>query len=310
MTENKLPYISVIITAYNRKEYLLDAIKSVLNQTLDKKYYEIIVVENFGCDTIDDFINKNNIKNILSDDTTLRGKIYEALYITTGEIISFLDDDDIFSNNKLEIVYNKFKNNNITYYHNDNIPINEEKKILNSKKRNNGIDYNLSSISIRKSIIKIEDLNKINMLVDTFMYLCALESNNNIIKGNDKLTYYMFHNSISHIVAKNFEEYKKYHFDSMNTTLNSLIIFKKMFNSKNAINYLNTRITDIKIDRCIYGLNEKPENLTNYIKNNTFSLKHRTKLFSLYIFTKIYPNFRKYFYKKVWNNYREKFVEQ
>ena len=44
MNDNKLPYISVIITAYNRKEFLLNAIKSALNQTLDKKYYEIIVI--------------------------------------------------------------------------------------------------------------------------------------------------------------------------------------------------------------------------------------------------------------------------
>ena len=309
MTENKFPYISVIITAYDRREYLLNAIKSVLNQTLDKKYYEIIVVKNFECSTIDNFINKNDIKNILSRDTTLKGKIYEALNITNGKVISFLDDDDVFFNNKLEIIYNKFKDNDVVYYHNDNIPVNEDKKILNLKKRNNGIDYNLSSISIRKSIIKIEDLNKINMLVDTFMYLCALESDKKIIKGSEKLTYYMFHNSISHIVAKNFEEYKKYHFNSMDMTLNSLIILRKIFSSKEAINYLNTRITDIKIDRCIYGLNEKPNNLTNYIKNNTFSLKHRAKLFSLYMFTKIYPASRKYFYRKVWDNYKERLAD-
>ncbi|WP_241760253.1 glycosyltransferase [Thermoplasma volcanium] len=37
--------ISVIIIAYNGKKYILDAVKSALNQTLDKKYYEIIVIE-------------------------------------------------------------------------------------------------------------------------------------------------------------------------------------------------------------------------------------------------------------------------
>ena len=47
MNDNELPYISVIITAYNRKDFLFNAIKSVVNQTLDKKYYEIIVIKNF-----------------------------------------------------------------------------------------------------------------------------------------------------------------------------------------------------------------------------------------------------------------------
>ncbi|WP_269087906.1 glycosyltransferase [Picrophilus oshimae] len=30
-------FISVIVTAYNRSEYLLDAVKSALNQTLSKE---------------------------------------------------------------------------------------------------------------------------------------------------------------------------------------------------------------------------------------------------------------------------------
>ena len=50
---SKLIFISVIIIAYKRKEFLLGAIKSVLNQTLDKKYYEIIVVKNYKDDAID-----------------------------------------------------------------------------------------------------------------------------------------------------------------------------------------------------------------------------------------------------------------
>ncbi len=102
-------YISVIITSYDRKGYLLNAIKSVINQTLDKKYYEIIVIKNFNNSIIDKFIDKNKIKSILSDYKSLSKKLYLALNIANGNIISFLDDDDLFANNKLEIVYNKFK---------------------------------------------------------------------------------------------------------------------------------------------------------------------------------------------------------
>jgi len=38
------PYISVIITAYNRKKYLLGEVRSALDQTLSKDLYEVIVV--------------------------------------------------------------------------------------------------------------------------------------------------------------------------------------------------------------------------------------------------------------------------
>jgi len=41
-----MPFISVIITAHNRRELLLEAVNSALNQTLPKDEYEIIVVKN------------------------------------------------------------------------------------------------------------------------------------------------------------------------------------------------------------------------------------------------------------------------
>ena len=95
MIDSKSPYISVIITAYNRKEFLLNAIKSVVNQTLDKKYYEIIVIKNYRDDIIDDYIknNHNHVISIVSREESLTGKLVEALDIANGYVISFLEDD-------------------------------------------------------------------------------------------------------------------------------------------------------------------------------------------------------------------------
>ena len=47
------PFISVIVTAYNRKEFLLQAVSSALRQTLPREYYEVIVVKNFEDEEID-----------------------------------------------------------------------------------------------------------------------------------------------------------------------------------------------------------------------------------------------------------------
>lgn len=178
MENAKLPYISVIITAYNRKEFLLSAIKSVLNQTLDKKYYEIIVIKNFQDKNIDNFINENKIKHILMEGT-MGEFLYKGISEANGEIISFLDDDDLFFENKLDIVYKEFKkDNNIVYYHNWCVPRNRNGKILNTNSINNSPDINMSAIAIKTSIVKIDQTNKINisMAPDILMYLCALES--------------------------------------------------------------------------------------------------------------------------------------
>lgn len=113
-------YISVIVTAYNRKEFLLDALKSAVNQTLDRKYYEIIVVKNFKDEGMDEYITQQSMKNIYTEDTSLSGKIVLGLKTSSGNIVSFLDDDDIFLQTKLEHVRKAFLGSpDLIYYHNN-----------------------------------------------------------------------------------------------------------------------------------------------------------------------------------------------
>ena len=306
MENNQVPYISVIITAYNRKEFLLNSIKSVLNQTIDKKSYEIIVIKNFTDETIDDFINKNNIKRILMNGTV--GEFLDkGILAANGEIISFLDDDDLFFSNKLGIVYNEFKKDNtIVYYHNLSVPINENGETININGMNASLDFNMSSISIKKSIVKIYNADKINTSQDTLMYLYALESGKNIIKGKEKLTYYMFHNSISNILSTNFEEYKKFIITKSDLNLNKYILFRNIFQSRKAIYYINSRTTDAQIYKYMFGSNKFPSKLINYIINSPGSLKFKIKLFISCILIKVYPRSRKYISTKMWNTHNQR----
>ncbi len=159
------PFISLIITAYNRKEFLLNAIKSALNQTLDKKYYEIIVIKNFNDDIIDDFIEINNIKNIVS--SGIEGYYpYLALQYSAGDVLVFLDDDDLIDKNKLEIVYNIFQDKGIGYFHNNYIVL-----------YNNNIIHNklISSPEYKTMRIKnSEKLKKLYFLESRLAYVSYL----------------------------------------------------------------------------------------------------------------------------------------
>jgi glycosyltransferase involved in cell wall biosynthesis len=113
------PYISVVITAYNRKEFLLDAFDSALNQTLDRSKYEIIVSKNFIDEKIDGYIKKNGGRLVFFEKGGIGPRIADALKYVKGEVICFLDDDDLFTREKLEYVYNIFqKNKNIVYMNN------------------------------------------------------------------------------------------------------------------------------------------------------------------------------------------------
>ena len=107
--------VSVIIPTYNRYKYLLRAVNSVLAQTY--KNIEIIIVDD--CSTDSEYNNledvyKNEKKVIIlrlpinqrSKYNSLHAQGYtrnEGIKISNGEYISFLDDDDLWSNQKLEI---------------------------------------------------------------------------------------------------------------------------------------------------------------------------------------------------------------
>ncbi|MEM3744722.1 MAG: glycosyltransferase, partial [Candidatus Micrarchaeaceae archaeon] len=111
--------ISVIITAYNRKDFLLEALKSAVNQTLDRRKYEIICIKNFRNKTIDNYIKMNGIKSIIERNKTIGEYMLIATKEASGSIIAWLDDDDLFSRDKLQRIYDIFSNHDVGFYHND-----------------------------------------------------------------------------------------------------------------------------------------------------------------------------------------------
>ncbi len=301
--------ISVIIIAYDRKNYIINAIKSVLNQTLDKKYYEIIVIKNFNDSIIDKFIDDNNIINIYSNNKTIAGKMYEASKIAKGDIISFLEDDDLFFNNKLEYVYNLFKNNNnLVYYHNAIQYIDDYGNIINRRDTNSA--FNTSSMSIKKDIINIKIMNNITDAIDTIIYCTAKDSKKKIISNRKILTYYRFHNSASNLTGdidsilrgkiKLFESYVY----SLVFTYNNL---KSKNTKKICLNYIITFKLQLKILYSIAGINK---NVSIYMSDIGFwflclkYMGYRRKY--IFKYTKIIELFMPVCIKRLMEGYNQK----
>jgi glycosyltransferase involved in cell wall biosynthesis len=246
---DKKPYISVIITAHDRKEFLKEAINSVINQTLDKSFYEIIVVKNFKDEKIDSYIEKNGVINIYTEEIELSKKIMIGIKKANGEIISFLEDDDIFYPKKLEIIYKKFKNDlKLGFYHNTQSGIDEDDKHIirnysqdiyisdNDKKNFNyflikKISGNNSSISIRKNaIINFkEKIIKFNYNIDQLIFLLIFFTNFNLLHENNILTKYRIHNSWSNIFTFNFDYYKQNKELKLRERIKFINIFEDLF---------------------------------------------------------------------------------
>ena len=106
-----MPFISVIVTAYRRRQYLYNALLSVKAQTLSKDKYEVIVVKDFEDPQVDNLIKEMGWRSVHSDEE-YQGRMYlNGLKEANGDIIAFLDDDDVYVPNKLEYVYNVFSQN-------------------------------------------------------------------------------------------------------------------------------------------------------------------------------------------------------
>lgn len=98
------PLVSVVVTTYNRKEHVVKAIHSILNQTYQST--EIIVVDDGSTDGTPEIIyelckkhpsifftkNKNNLGFVKS--------LNKGISVAKGEYIARLDDDDIWCDAK------------------------------------------------------------------------------------------------------------------------------------------------------------------------------------------------------------------
>jgi len=112
------PEISVIVTEYKPRGFIKYAIKSVLHQALDKRLYEIIVIKRFRDQTLDKQIESWGGRIIYLEDAPIGYYLATGIKEAEGDIIAFLNDDDMYTRRKLEHVYRVFSNNDdIGYYH-------------------------------------------------------------------------------------------------------------------------------------------------------------------------------------------------
>jgi glycosyltransferase involved in cell wall biosynthesis len=290
------PYISVIITAYNRKEFLLDAFNSVLNQTLDRSKYEIIVTKNFVDEKIDSYIKKNGGKLVFFEKGSVGAQIADALKYAKGEVICFLEDDDLFVKEKLKYVYDTFqKNKSIVYINNARKYIDENKRYLSKsplifeKRREkdiiireadkkpinllkiqqySGSFLNSSSIAIKTSVLKrfVDDL-KNTKATDLFYYFISLLSGDLLISAKE-LTLYRVHESMSSSINDyfSFKAVNCKYFEDEKYIANMILKRNSIKINKGLKKYAYIRLKEREIYYLFYAGNYRKRVLLNYLK--------------------------------------------
>ncbi len=219
----KRPFVTVVVTAFRRREYLSETLASLERQTASRDSFEVIVVKDFEDEHIDGKISEMGWTSIVNKSEMVGQFITDAIARSSGEVISFLDDDDIFEPGKVARVIEVFSRaQEIGYYHNSASFINEAGESIiapysfsfSASKEPDGErvirkedvpesisrmlhlrhDFNKSCISIRKDVLlRYANVSRqMQSGYDSFIFFAAALSNCSMLVDDERLTRYRF----------------------------------------------------------------------------------------------------------------------
>jgi teichuronic acid biosynthesis glycosyltransferase TuaG len=222
--------VSIITPSFNSEKFIAATIQSVQNQTYQN--WEMIIVDDCSTDktvSIAEFIanNDNRIKVIKLKENSGTGIARNrALEKAKGRYISFLDADDLWKPQKLEIQINFLRNNNLTFTFSFYDCINEQGKELNKRvEAPNNLSYrqlffcnyvgNLTGIYDANYFGKIA-ISSIRKRQDWMLWLTILKKVKSAKPIPESLAFYRIReNSISaskvNLLKHNFAVYRRFH---------------------------------------------------------------------------------------------------
>jgi len=192
--------VSIIIPYYKKKDYIKKTINSILKQTYKK--FEIIIINDEPGElskNILSFLKKkdsrikiiNNKKNIGAGKSRNKG-----INIAKGKYIAFIDSDDLWKKNKLLKQIEFMRKKNIEISHTSYEIIDDDlvtrgtrqAKLMNYKKLIKSCDIGLSTVIIKKSLIKNLRFPNLKTKEDYVLWLEIAKKGKTIHALNTKLT--------------------------------------------------------------------------------------------------------------------------
>ncbi|BAQ63086.1 putative glycosyltransferase [Geminocystis sp. NIES-3708] len=156
---NEQFFISVIIPVYNGERFLAEAIKSIIKQNYQP--LEIIVIDDGSTDKTVNIASrfKDITKYIYQENSGVSRARNTGIKMAKGDLITFLDADDLFPSNSLE-KYVDFIKNNIDvdiiqgYTQDQSLCQIEDDRLLFESERKPHIFFNVGSAIWKRSVFE------------------------------------------------------------------------------------------------------------------------------------------------------------
>ena len=240
--------VSIIMPYFKKKKYVKYSVLSVLNQTF--KNFELIIVYDNETRHELKFINKikkldKRIK-VIKNKSNIGAGLSRNVGIdhSKGVYLAFLDADDLWCKNKLSNQIRFMRKKNIEISHTSYEIINDDSvvkgarqaKLMNYKKLIKSCDIGLSTVIIKKSLIKNLRFPNLKTKEDYILWLEVTKNGKVIHALNTKLTQWRKSNNSlsSSVVRKLIDGYYVYRYYlkfNITKSLYSLFIL--------SINFLN-----------------------------------------------------------------------
>lgn len=227
--------ISVVLLAFRRSEYVQQALDSIIAQSMDHSKLELIVASDLpDLASVEDLTKRGVPPTVtvricpLDHGASLGMAQSDACSMATGEILAFLNDDDLWEPGRLSYLITEFeKNPRLTFVHSgqrfvdsagrpcsalgyallrhpasvlrprDLLVESADQKKYAGKIRDRDPDFNTSSIAIRRDAVGpwLGALGALEVMDDTFFLCCAVASDGDLLFVSRPLTRYRLHES-------------------------------------------------------------------------------------------------------------------
>ena len=218
--------VSVIMPYYNKKNFFLKSINSVLNQTHSK--LEIIIIyddqDRNDLEYIKSCIKNDSRAKIIFNDKN-KGVAYsrnKAISIARGEYIAFLDCDDYWETNKIEIQLNFMLTHGYDFSHTTYQVINYDEKIVRTiraqetlkyKKLLKSCDIGLSSVILKHKLLSDMKFPELKTKEDFVLWLNLAKKSVDLVGLDKPLMFWRkTPNSLSDSILQKLKDaFKVYH---------------------------------------------------------------------------------------------------
>lgn len=137
-SELEKPFFTVLINAYNYGHYIEEAILSVIQQTLPRDQFEVIVVDDGSTDDTAERVTRygDSVSYIYQENAGQAAAFNAGIANAKGEFVAFLDADDVWCRDKLEYIKNFIAvNNNVDMIYHSLIQVDESGNLLSTNPR-------------------------------------------------------------------------------------------------------------------------------------------------------------------------------